>query len=56
MVHQWKLAECMHFTTLMQANAISKQCFTAGQFAMPHFFLCKGQRLRLYIGVSGQSQ
>ena len=30
--------------------------FTAGQFAMPHFFLCKGQRLRLYIGVSGQSQ
>ena len=26
MVHQWKLAEGMHFTTLTQVNAISKQC------------------------------
>ena len=25
MIHQWKLTECMHFTTSMQASAIGKQ-------------------------------
>ena len=25
MIHQWKLTECMHFTTSMQPNAIGKQ-------------------------------
>ena len=26
MIHQWKLIECMHFTTSMHTNAIGKQC------------------------------